>query len=38
VMHFPHIGSIVTIDRVAYNNHHSCSNIEYFYTLNVPSI
>ena len=38
VMHFPHNGSIVTIDQLAYDNHHPNSTLFQTTPLYVPSI
>jgi hypothetical protein len=37
VMNFPHNGSIVTIDQLSYDNHHSSSNLAHISPLYVPS-
>jgi hypothetical protein len=38
VMHFPHNGSIVTIDQLAYDNHHPNSTLFQASLLYVPSV
>jgi hypothetical protein len=38
VMHFPHNGSIVTIDQLAYNNHHPNSVLVQASPLYIPSV
>jgi hypothetical protein len=38
VMHFPHIGSIVTIDQMASDNHHPNSTLVQATPLYVPSV
>jgi hypothetical protein len=38
VMHFPHNGRIVTIDQLAYDNHHPYSNLDHATPFYVPSI
>jgi hypothetical protein len=38
VMHFPHNGSIVTIDQLEYDNHHPNSTLVQASPLYVPSV
>ena len=38
VMHFPHNGSIATIDKLSFDNLHPSSTLPHFSPLCVPSV